>query len=386
MKTVAAFDFLSHEFMHLPFNEGYLRVLRAAFTDEEIIFLASNKHLKNIRCKFSPDDHILFRPIEPFGLPSGRSPHNPIWGRPAARRCWAQLTDALLGKKLTFTAILGEDANLLAVIRQEWSRKYASTLHFILHNHLSASRRWRSRNPIFRSYDFASELRRGLPEGQKLVTLELGIAAAVHELFPVLEGALVTLEHPILESEWAMVRERTGEKALQVGFLGHCSEGKGFRYFLELANRHTGERVEFHAIGLRSRDFSDGDLAILKRKPSTVSVPRHEYLTSLAAMDLICLPLPSTYDYVASGSVIDAIAAAKPLALVRNRPFGALIDTYGPIGPMMDDRQGLEDFFSSVTLETFEQDRPTWVESLQRIRAARRPDAMAQGYRAAISG
>jgi hypothetical protein len=31
MPTVAVFDFLSHEFMYHPFNEAYLRLLRAAF-------------------------------------------------------------------------------------------------------------------------------------------------------------------------------------------------------------------------------------------------------------------------------------------------------------------------------------------------------------------
>ena len=35
---IEVFDFLSYDHVHLPFNEGYLRVLRAAYPEDRISF------------------------------------------------------------------------------------------------------------------------------------------------------------------------------------------------------------------------------------------------------------------------------------------------------------------------------------------------------------
>ena len=35
---IKIFDFLSFDHVHLPFNEGYLRILRAAFPEDHISF------------------------------------------------------------------------------------------------------------------------------------------------------------------------------------------------------------------------------------------------------------------------------------------------------------------------------------------------------------
>ena len=124
---------------------------------------------------------------------------------------------------------------------------------------------------------------------------------------------------------------------IKVGFLGHCSLTKGFDIFVELAHRFTGPDLEFHAIGLANKNAAYLDVSVLRRAPSPEPVPRDLYVAAVADMDLICLPMPSGYNYVASGSVIDAIAATKPIAVIRNEAYAALSNAHGPFGPMAAD-------------------------------------------------
>ena len=46
---IEVFDFLSFDHVHLPFNEGYLRILRAAYPDDRISFRAAKGTLNDWR-------------------------------------------------------------------------------------------------------------------------------------------------------------------------------------------------------------------------------------------------------------------------------------------------------------------------------------------------
>ncbi|MDR3417520.1 MAG: hypothetical protein P4L83_15195, partial [Nevskia sp.] len=314
MPTVAVFDFLSHEFMHHPFNEAYLRLLRAAFPADRVIFHARPGHIEQLVPRFAPADGIEFRPCPPFAVPFGLSRHHPIAGRLGARRCWNSIVAGIGRENLRLAAVLGVDANLYAVLRRAWPGFAPAPLHMILHNHLAAAMSWRSRNPFYRAFDFLAVLQRPLPPRVRLIALELGIGDAIAAIAPAIAAAVETLEHPVLVSEWAEApAEDTAPPVLRIGFLGNCSIDKGFGLFAGLAWERHGPALEFHAIGLVAADARALDLSGLIRKPSPTSVPRDEYVAALAQTDLVCLPLSQNYQYVASGSVIDAIAALKPL-------------------------------------------------------------------------
>src|SRR5471030_2144971 len=96
-REIAVFDFISHETMHLPFNEEYLRVLRAAFPSDRIIFRARTAHTANLRRRVADLAGIEFGVCEPFTVPFGLSSHNPLGGRLAARRCRQVMADSLRG-------------------------------------------------------------------------------------------------------------------------------------------------------------------------------------------------------------------------------------------------------------------------------------------------
>ena len=45
---IQVFDFLSFDHVHLPFNEGYLRILRAAYAEDHISFSAAKGHIERL--------------------------------------------------------------------------------------------------------------------------------------------------------------------------------------------------------------------------------------------------------------------------------------------------------------------------------------------------
>jgi hypothetical protein len=369
------FDVLSHEFMHHPFNEAYLRLLRAAFPEDRIVFHAQAAHLARLAPRLTDEPAIRFVPIEPLRPPKGWSLHNPVVGRLAALRVWRQMRLAIASTPPRLVAVLGFDANLLSVLRRVW--RGPTPLHLILHNQIAAAMHWRSRNPAIRAFDLLAVMRQGLPPSLRVMTLELGIAEAVRGLAPAWAGNLATLEHPILVSEWVAPSDPAAGM-LHIGFLGHASRDKGFDLFLDIAHTHASPAMRFHAIGIASPEALAMDLRCLARPPSPTSVPRPDYVAAVAQMDFVCLPLNENYRYVASGSVIDAVAACKPLLSVRNDSLDAIESAYGPIGATVAAPDALRALFAApgAMLER----RSKWVANLQMMRAARTPRALARNY------
>lgn len=382
MGLIAVFDLLSHEAMHLPFNEGYLRMLRVAFPQDDIEFFARPGHVAALQGCFAPSDRITFQPIPPFTPAFGLSRHNPIGGRVGAWRCWQAMRKALGGRTPRLAALLGVEANLLAVLRRVWPQDVA--LHMILHNHLAETISWRSRNPAISAFDLTAGLRRKLPGRMRYIALELGIREALAEYAPATTGCTEVLEHPILGGEWCDTKDLAPDEPLRIGFLGHASRSKGFGYFVDWATAHASPMLEFHAIGIASPEALAMDQTALTRKATAGSVPRPEYVAALAPCHMVCLPLPQGYRTIASGSVIDAIAGLKPILCYRNDAYAALQAKYGEFGFMADDITSLGARMANLDRAWYLANRATWDASLRRIRSARLPENLAPGYRGIV--
>lgn len=385
MGIVTIFDFLSHPTMHLPFNEGYLKVLRHVFPDDEIIFAAQQGHIDNLKGRFSSGEDIKFLPIKPFSISGNYSRHNPFFGRKAAGKCWQEVEKVVGNNTPVFAALMGMEANLLAVFPQQWQKEYPNTtFHYILHNHLSAAMAWRSRNPFYRWFDFLSVFKRGLPEKQKILALELGMTSVLEQIAPQLKGSILTLEHPVLESEWLEEIPVSIDRPLRIGFVGHCGTGKGFDFFVQLANEYSGNKFEFFAIGRKNPNIGDLDLSSLTLEPSSTSVPREIFVNNLNRMDMICLPIPKNTAYVTSGSLIDGFTALKPLILTENSSNKAIEKKYGEYGKIYSRQSEMKEFFSSYSVADFQKDQPKWIENMKKIRAGRTAKALARDYRELI--
>jgi hypothetical protein len=382
---IEVFDFLSFDHVHLPFNEGYLRILRAAYPDDRISFRAAKGHIERLAPRVADLADLAFEPCNSFTTPFGLSHHNPVAGRWGARECLNLIAQHTAGRRIRLTALLGFNASLLTVIGHRWSAVSSAPLHMILHSHLGEAMAWRSRNPFIRAADLVSQLRRPLPRSVRIVALELGMKEAIAHSLPAAAPSVVTLEHPILSSEWTANSHLTQCRTIKVGFVGHARRAKGFDLFVELADRCSRDDIEFHAIGHSSPETDFLDTGKLARKPSEVPLRRDEYLAALAEIDLVCLPFPGhIYDFTGSGTISDAIAALKPLIVFRNRTMEAIFARYGPIGWLADDRDNLFGLVGSLDPVMFSRSCSGWVDSLRTIREARRPESLALSYAAAI--
>lgn len=380
---VAIFDLLSHADMHHAFNEGYIRIISAAFPESAISFHACEGQVEYLSKRVMDLDNVTISPCAGFRTPFGISRHNPVGGNWAASSCLRTIAMKITPGRTRLVAVLGIDANLFAVLGRRWSSISSVPLHMILHSHLGDAMTWRSRNPLIRYGDFVSRLSRPLPSRVHLVVLELGIKSAIEELAPHLGSSMLTLEHPVLETEWAAGGGMPCSKPkTRIAFLGHARRAKGFPAFVDLATKCLRPELEFAAIGLASSDTAELDTSALTRQPSPTPLPRQEYLRLLSEVDFVCLPLHArTYDFTASGTVSDAIAALKPLLALRNRALDELFERYGPIGYLANTHDELCRLVQTLDRAAVADQRAIWLQNLTRLRQARRPSSLAQPYR-----
>ncbi|MBV8133125.1 MAG: hypothetical protein JO282_11540 [Alphaproteobacteria bacterium] len=382
---IEVFDFLSFDHVHLPFNEGYLRILKAAYPDDRISFRAAKGHVERLAPRVADLADITFRPCKSFETPFGISHHNPLAGRWAARQCLDVIARHTAGRRVRLAALLGFNASLLAVIGHRWPTISSAPLHMILHSHLGEAMAWRSRNPFIRAADLVSQLMRPLPQSVRIVALELGMKEAIADSLPAVAPAIVTLEHPILSSEWTANPPLVRSGKVKIGFVGHARRAKGFDLFVELAKSCSRDDIEFHAIGHSSPETDHLDTSKLARNLSEMPLLRDDYLAALEEIDLVCLPLPGhVYDFTGSGTVSDAIAALRPLIVFRNRTIEAMSARYGPIGWLVEGRDDLIRLVGGLDPVDFARRHSCWVNNLRAIREARRPELLAKSYAASI--
>jgi hypothetical protein len=382
---IAVFDFLSLDHMHLAFNEGYIRVLRSAHPEDNISFHAVKGHVERLAPRVADLGDVILRPCPAFEPSFGFSHHNPIAGRRAARRCLEYMIQTTAGRSLRLVALLGVNASLFAVAGRRWPAISSAPLHLILHGQLGEAMMWRSRNPFLRAGDFIAQLKRPPPRSVSIVALELGIKEAISEIAPSIAPSILTLEHPILVSEWAKNPPLTRVGSIKIGFAGHARREKGFDVFAELARSCLRPDIEFLAIGHSSPETDQVDITKLSQKPAKTPICRKEYLSALAEVALVCLPFHSrAYDFTGSGTVSDAIAVLRPLIAIRNRTLEAIFRRYGPIGCLADNKETLGEVIRALDRTALARQYSGWIENLKMMRETRSPDALAKSYAASI--
>jgi hypothetical protein len=287
---------------------------------------------------------------------------------------------SLRGRKPRLVTLLGIDGNLYGEVGRRWPCVSKAPLHMILHGQLGDAMVWRSRNPVARAVDIVAEVSRPLPPSVRLVALELGVKEAIAELAPA-NHSVAIMEHPILVSEWSGESPPRDDGLLKIGFLGNARRSKGFETFVNLVGSAARTDIAFEAIGIAAPDTDHLDVSMLSRKPSRTALSREEYLAATRDLDLVCLPLHGrAYDFTASGTVADAVAALKPLLAFRSRTLDAIFERYGPIGWLVDSETELIYLVQTLDKAAFNALRPAWIENLRKMREARRPEAIARGY------
>ena len=218
-------------------------------------------------------------------------------------------------------------------------------------------------------------LRRRFPGNVRLIFLEEGIASQVEPLLaPGIRTAV--LPHPIpgdlIENHKAVEADR-----IQVGFIGESNPGKGFEYFLELAERRL-PHLELHCIGRSGARYDRANDALFSTPPATLKLSQAEYDAGVRRNDLIFLPLNRAwYDLVASGTLLDCVRFGVPPVIVRNAVVTAIEARYGPFGFVVEDEMACIDLISTMTPRECAEAMPQFRQALHAIAADRTIDAVA---------
>lgn len=250
----------------------------------------------------------------------------------------------------------------------------------VVHSALEQAWGWRSRNPLRRALDLTSALNLGAPDEFRLVVLESVIAHDLAAQLPRVAGHLRVVDFPIVETVASPTRRRPGPP--RVGFLGRANREKGFDRFCQLAAEVAarGGQVEFHAVGHAPPGaFDDSALRSLATPPAPAPIDRQVFLERVADLDLVVLLHDAAhYAHTASGVLLDAMAAGRPVLSLPNTMIEALAEEHGEIGPGRSDLEGIADYLAGLSEADLDGAQfADWRANVRRVAQSRHPTAVA---------
>ncbi|MBL8532570.1 MAG: glycosyltransferase [Betaproteobacteria bacterium] len=391
MATIVVVDPFNRSASHAPFNSAFLEVVRAAYPDDRLIFAAEPGHLEAVAELVDDSIDTETVAIEPAPRTAGfwsRLPREIQNLRIALNRC-PEGPIVLIVCDIT-------PATLYAIrwVLGSWSRRVRTAL-CILHSNANEIVAWRARNPLTRLRQLREAILRTLHPNLHYLVLEEVIRKTLLRELPELAGALHGLAHPIASSEPAAYAglEAPGqcEPPVQVCFLGAATERKGFGTFLRIARRvasGSDGAIRFHALGWRPESEPDEDLGVLTTLPQTTYLPREEFRRKLARMHYVVLTLPpEIYGLSASGTLMDAIAAGKPVLALRARMLEEIFNsTNEPAGFLFDSEADLAGYL--LSLYRIEGLSETWLRqaaAMRTLRATRMSSELASELKRILS-
>lgn len=391
MATIVVVDPFNRSASHAPFNSAFLEAVRAAYPDDRVIFAAEPGHLEAVAELV--DDSIVTETIaiDPAPRTAGfwsRLPRELQNLRKALNRC-PESPIVLIVCDVT-------PATLYAIrwVLGTWSRRIRTAL-CILHSNANEIVAWRARNPLPRLRQLREAILRTLHPKLHYLVLEEVIRKALLRELPELGGALHELAHPIASSEPAayegLEAPRQCVPPVQVCFLGAATERKGFGTFLRIARRVTSQTdaaIRFHALGWRPESEPDEDLGALTTSPQSTYLPRDEFRRRLARMHYVVLTLPpEIYGLSASGTLMDAIAAGKPVLALRAAMLEDVLGTDNTAGGLFDDEAALaEHLLSLARAEDLDKTWSRQATAMRALRATRLSGRLAGKLRTILSG
>jgi glycosyltransferase involved in cell wall biosynthesis len=376
--VIVVFDALAWGFEHIPFNASFIASLAEAYPGEPIQFSGQRDHVAQLRRYLEPRFSGL--PVEwrELDLPPRFAPPRERLTRDF-RICQAIMSEARrLGASRVIACYLHAETGVLAF--KTLALLYRRCLPAFVHHgslmRLLSSRRYR---PLL-----------ALGNGH-LRQLVLGdsIRSEVLKEVPRLLGSVHAIRHPYFFDETGP-SDLPEAGPMTFSFLGLVDETKGFPEFIELAetiSTSSGEAARFDLIGGKRGGSTPGSAGRwVKTYGDDGPIPRDVFERQLALTTYAVFPyLASYYRFIASGSVLDSLAAGKPIIAFRNPQFQEMFDTMGDIGYLCDDLAEMK-----RTIATIMRDPPRerYRRQSQAILAGRRifsPAAVATQLRAALA-
>lgn len=390
---IAFIDPFSRGLSHVPVNVGLLEAALLGSPEKSAIVAAEKEHLAAMLDLL--DDGLRSRVRQAIEI-DPPLPDIAFIGR--LRADLASFRTLLARCERGSTLVVGalEPATLYALrVALMGRRRTIDRIAAILHGNAAQIAGWRARNPLVR----VTQLREALgwaPPGTRFVVLESTIRQALIETAPELSGQLHVVPHPIplaearRSSSATQSRELTRTGRLKIAFLGGAYPNKGFAAFLTLAKTLTdrrGDAFEFQAIGWLPPQSAALDMSSLSLRPAPHKIGRTQFVTALAGADYVCMPYdPGAYRFSASGTLLDAIAHAKPVLAIRTQMLDDLRRDFGDIGEFGDSIEELCDCIESLPAVGHPERYKLQVANLSRLAASRSPVVIAGALDALWAG
>ncbi|WP_439596987.1 hypothetical protein [Falsiroseomonas sp.] len=374
---VAVVELSNRHGRHAPFNAAFLRTIALGFPGRQVGFWADPTHLDAVRKLLDSEAGLTFHPLAlcEDGAAVTHSSFPRIRHSLAALR---QVHAAQAGR----TAAMVVSSSTPAAIFAAWllQRMGGPPVQLPLHGEVNALREgWRSRNPLVRCIDLHAALRRCPGPQLRLLALEHHVAEALVELAPWLAGRVDVMPHP---AGAALAEVPLPARPLRIGTLGIATRGRGFDLWLRLAAELAGlPGLSLHHVGPLHRDFAGHPMDGLADPPDERHLAREDYLARLQALHYVCIPAQGGYyDLAASGTLLDAVAAGKPVVALRHRSLERFFEGAGDIGFLCRDEAELGQLLRALA-EDFDPARHTrQAANMRRLQRQRTPEALAEGY------
>ncbi|MDP3417313.1 hypothetical protein [Falsiroseomonas sp.] len=367
---------------HAPFNAAFLQTVMRAFPERGIAFWADPTHLDAIRPLLDGEDGLAFHALT-------------LWPDKAevTHSSFARILHAIATLRQIHRAHAGKTAAMIvssstpAGMFGAWimQRMGGPPMQFPLHGEVNVLREgWRSRNPLARIIDLHAALRWLPGQRFRILVLERHVAEAMVQLAPWLEGKVDFIPHPAGAS---LELEALPDVPVRIGTLGIANRGRGFDLWMRtVAALADVPGLAFHHVGAMHREFIGQPMTGFTDPPDGAHLKREVYLARLKALHYVCVPVQgSYYDLAASGTLLDAVAAGKPVIALRRRSMESFFQQAGDIGFLCEDEAELRQVLHNLANSFDPARHARQAANMRRLRESRTPQALADPYARILS-
>ncbi len=295
---------------HLPGNLGTLRIVRTAYPDALVSYVAGAAQIERLR-EIAPADVI-----EGVHFVAWEANQDRDTGPGDVLKSWRKLRalPASATRQADLIVMCSCTATMFTALA--WSGLAARSMA-MLHGNANDLAGWRSRQPLRRWFDLGSALPRFCGRGGRLLVMEQRIAEGLSKAYPWMAGSLHCLPHPLLPEESGLAAKSSPLSGIvQIAFAGLATVAKGFPQFVELQQALDAARpgqFAFHAVGKLHPECAPLDQSGLATRAAE-GLPRREFVGLLSRMDyLFVWHQDNYYGHAASGVVYDAVNLGLPM-------------------------------------------------------------------------
>lgn len=368
--------------VHSHSNATFLNLLSSVFPEKSVAIHGSPSHLKHMA--FTLQRNVKWKLFEEKLLP---------YNTPALKRF---IFEYFLLHKIIKRMQSINDSFLVSLSTSGPSLRAYCLLQRIyphlriiarLHGNLNEINGWRPKHPV-RRYLTLAEALAAVPAGNlHLVVLEDSIREALLSKMPSLERQI----HAIPEVVSAIESQKFPGKPLSnpstFTFLGVGTTAKGADLFVEIARqaKNAGLPARFEMYGMLHASLSHLNVSHLDQPPAKQGLERQQFVDGLARADFIIVPYdPVYYTLSASGVLVDAVTALKPIVTLPVAFAESAFRNFGDIGYLCRSVHDLSETVMRLAQKPDPARYDRQVECLRRFRSARTETAISARLRGAV--